>query len=204
MSAHGGEPTPLSALEASGNVRYGWPQFLPDGDQFLFLARSTVAQESGIRIGSLETGSVSSPILQTGSRARYAAPGYLLFDRGGTLMAQRFDLERLDVTGDPVRVADSVFSEPVTGYTGFSTSDQGGLTYKTAAGTPLMQLRLLDRTGTELRTVGAPLPTLFGFARGADAGYQNIGISQSKLTNVHPFSGQFCAPARAVDHFGVE
>ena len=56
------------------------------------------------------------------------------------------DLEALPVPG--VRVADEVSF--------FSTSDQGGLTYRTAAESALTQLRLLDRTGTELRTVGPP------------------------------------------------
>ena len=69
-------------------------------------------------------------------------------------MAQPFDLERLALTGDPVRVVDNVFSDPQTGWLGLSTSDQGGLVYISAVGSTLTQLRSLDRSGDELGTVG--------------------------------------------------
>ena len=62
----------------------------------------------------------------------------------------------------------------------------------------------MNLRGQDEDSNGSYLPTLFLDARGADAVYQDIGISQSKLTNVHAFSGQFCAPAGAVDRFGVE
>ena len=101
VSAQGGEPISMTLPDASGDMTYSWAEFLPDGDHFLLLAGSTDGQTREVRVGSLEMGSLSAPILQTESAARYAAPGYLLFERGGALMAQRFDLERLDVTGDP-------------------------------------------------------------------------------------------------------
>ena len=94
--------------------------------------------------------------MRADATSRYAAPGYLLFSRGGALMAQPFDLEQLAVTGDPALVADEMFSDPVARWLGFSTSDQGGLVYVGAAGSTLTQLRWVDRTGTELGTVGAP------------------------------------------------
>ncbi len=156
IPAAGGEPTPVTTLDEVGGVSHAWPQFLPDGDHFLFVTTSLDPQEAGIRIGSLETGNVSSPIVQTGFMARFAAPGYLLFDRGGALMAQRFDTDQLELTGDPVRVVDGVLSDPTLGSLGVSTSDRGGLAYVPAAGSTLTQLRWLDRSGNELGTVGAP------------------------------------------------
>ncbi|MDP7690334.1 MAG: DegT/DnrJ/EryC1/StrS family aminotransferase [Vicinamibacterales bacterium] len=148
--------TGMTTLDEVGGVSHAWPQFLPDGDHFLFVTTSLDPQEAGIRIGSLETGNVSSPIVQTGFMARFAAPGYLLFDRGGALMAQRFDTDQLELTGDPVRVVDGVLSDPTLGSLGVSTSDRGGLAYVPAAGSTLTQLRWLDRSGNELGTVGAP------------------------------------------------
>ena len=156
VSAAGGELTQLTTLDGAGGLSHAWPQFLPDGDHFLFSTGAPDPQERGIRIGSLESGSVSSPILQTDVMAHYAAPGFLLFDRGGALMAQRFDSEQLALTGDPVRVVDGVLSVPGTGWLGVSTSGEGGLTYVPAAGSALTQLRWLDRSGNELDLVGAP------------------------------------------------
>ncbi len=71
-------------------------------------------------------------------------------------MAQPFDLERLELTGGPVRVGGGVLSDPTLGSLGVSTSDQGGLAYVPAVASTLTQLRWLDRAGNELGTVGAP------------------------------------------------
>ena len=156
VSAQGGEPVPLVVPEAPGDPTYTWPKFLPDGDHFLFLVTSTDGRSGGIGIGSLEAGTRSPPILQTEAGAQYVEPGYLLFERGGALMAQRFDLERLDVTGDPVRVVDEMATVPLIGQALFAASDQGGLAYRTSYGSTLTQIRLLDRTGMELGLVGPP------------------------------------------------
>ena len=102
VEATGGEPNPLTALDVTGAQRHLWPQFLPDGEHFLFLAVAPEDEESGIYIGSLESGSTPTHVMQTATMARYAAPGSLLFGQDGTLMAQPFDLERLGVMGDPV------------------------------------------------------------------------------------------------------
>ncbi len=156
VEAAGGEPIPLGGLDVLGAAAHFWPQFLPDGEHFLFLAVAPGALERGIYVGSLESGTTPSHIVQTDSMARYAAPGYLLFGRGDALMAQPFDLEQLGVTGDPVRVADEIVAHLDVGWLGFSTSDQGGLAFVGGAGPSLTQLRWVDRGGAELSTVGAP------------------------------------------------
>ena len=157
VEAAGGEPIPLSTLDVPGALFNSWPQFLPDGEHVLFLATTLEAggPENGIYVGSLEPGTTSSFVVQANAMARYAAPGYLLFGRGGALMAQPFDLEQLAVTGDPVRVVDEVAVDEKRGL-GFSTSDQGGLVHLGATGSTLSQLRWVDRAGGELGTVGAP------------------------------------------------
>ena len=137
----------MTTLEGAGGAHI-WPQFLPDGDHFLFLENAT----SSIRIGSLEEATVSSAVLQTRFAARYAWPGYLVFDQDGALVAQRFDPERQALTGDPVRVVDGeVLRDEADGTLAFSTSDQGGLAF--VAGDTQTQVRRLDRTGVELDAV---------------------------------------------------
>ena len=108
VPAAGGEPTPVTTLdETRQEMGHLWPQFLPDGEHFLFFAQGAAEQE-GIYVGSLESGVTPSLLLRTDRMARYAAPGYLLFGRGQSLMAQPLDVERLALTGDPVRVVDGV------------------------------------------------------------------------------------------------
>ena len=156
VPAAGGEPAPVTTLdEAHQEVGHLWPQFLPDGEHFLFFAGGAAEQE-GIYVGSLESGVTPSLLLRTDRMARYAAPGYLLFGRGQSLMAQPLDVERLALTGDPVRVVDGVRSDPLFRWLGFSASHQGALAYVGGGGGVVTQLRWLDRSGAELGTVAGP------------------------------------------------
>ena len=157
VAAAGGEPIPLTALDVPGAASYLWPQFLSAGERVLFLAVAPEEQESGIYIGSLASGRTPTRVMQTATMARFTAPGYLLFGQDGALMAQSFELERLSVTGDPLRVAEELLPGSVgTQRLRFSTSDQGGLAYVGGGGSAQSQLRWVDRAGTELSTVGAP------------------------------------------------
>ena len=156
VPAGGGEPTRVTTLDdARGERGHHWPQFLPDGEHFLFFARGP-AEHEGIYVGSLEAGVTPSLLLRTDRQARYAAPGYLLFGRGESLMAQPFDVQRLALTGDPVRVVDGVRSDSGGLGLGFSTSQQRGLAYVGGGGRAATQLRWVDRSGADLGTVGEP------------------------------------------------
>ena len=97
-------------------------------------------------------------VLSSGNRAIYVNPAHLLFVRGSTLMAQRFDAGKLETTGDAVPVAEQVhsFSEGAMMLGHFSASQNGVLAY--VAGNPAgnAQLTWFDRKGNKLGTVGAP------------------------------------------------
>ena len=57
VSANGGEPAPVTELDAARN-EYGhrWPQFLPDGKHFFFQSSSARGnKKASIRIGALDT-----------------------------------------------------------------------------------------------------------------------------------------------------
>ena len=86
----------------------------------------------------------------------YAAPGYLLYVRDRTLVAQAFSPRQLEVTGEPVPLAENT---PVNGTSGsvvFSVSDTGVLAYETGIPGKLRQLTWVDRDGTSRGTVGEP------------------------------------------------
>jgi Tol biopolymer transport system component/predicted Ser/Thr protein kinase len=149
VSADGGEPSPMTVLDRSlAETRHSNPFFLPDGRHFLYLSvRNTTGPQAWICVGSLDS-SQTKCLENTASGARYAPPGYLLYERGNTLVAQGFDLRGLVTTGDPVPIADSVGS--------FSVSDGGILSYTAAATADEYGLQWFDRSGKILGTVGEP------------------------------------------------
>jgi hypothetical protein len=97
-----------------------WPSFLPDGRHFLFYALH-VNKQPEVRVGSLDS-SESKAVLQGYSRAVHADPGFLLFVREGTLLAQKFDLSTLSVTGSPMALAEDLLSFRDLGQADFSVS----------------------------------------------------------------------------------
>ena len=88
-----------------------WPVFLPDGKHFLFLQwkyPSFGTPDDNVWIGSID-GEKSKRLPLTSTNVQYSE-GYLLFSRDGDLVAQKFDLGRLELSGAvlPVVETDSV------------------------------------------------------------------------------------------------
>ena len=98
------EVTRLNAARAENSHR--WPSFLPDGRHFVYLAQSAVPENRGLFVGSLDAAAVTL-VVRTEDSGVYAS-GQVLFLRDTTLMAQRFNLERFEVEGDPVPLANPV------------------------------------------------------------------------------------------------
>ena len=84
-----------------------WPAFLPDGKHFLFLDwkyPSFGTPDDNIWIGSID-GEKSKRLPLASTNAQYSE-GYLLSSRDGDLVAQKFDLARLELSGAVLPVAD--------------------------------------------------------------------------------------------------
>jgi Tol biopolymer transport system component len=81
-----------------------YPFFLPDGKHF-FMLRSRANPESGIYLGTVGSADVKF-LAPAQSDGVYSDPGFLLFNRGGVLMAQRFDPVSLTLADTAVRVLD--------------------------------------------------------------------------------------------------
>jgi len=135
----GGAVTPLLKLEQDSGF---WPSFLPDGQHFLFFQH-----RKGIYVGALGS-TDTSLLLATSSRGEYAPPGYLLFVREGSLVAQPFDATRRRLSGSPVPIGQRTATFEATGWAEFSAGG-GTLAYFTY--TPTL-LQWLDRAGRQ----GAP------------------------------------------------
>jgi Tol biopolymer transport system component len=146
VNADGGSPESLLPLER-GHTSYRWPSFLPDGRRFLFHVKG--ATRRSIRLGSLDGGTSSALVLEDAPYAGvYAASGYLLTVRDGTLLAYPFDPGSLPIRDEGIRIADNVGGSTMFAAS-FSVSAGGVLAH---AGPLLIRSHLawFDRGGTSL------------------------------------------------------
>jgi Tol biopolymer transport system component len=153
VSAAGGIPVvAVKADAARKETEVAWPEFLPDGKHYLYMASGEKLGENIYRIGSLDS-KESKPLMPAQTLVTYAPPGYLLFVRDKTLVAQRFDPKAQKTLGEPVPLAEQIGTDSV-GLARFSVSHEGTLAYRT--GESGSRLLWVDRTGKEIETAGDP------------------------------------------------
>ncbi len=150
VSAKGGTPFPVTELDASTKENsHRWPWFLPDGKHFLYLARSvsTGAQSQGdaICLGSIE-GGLKKVLVHAGSNPVYAS-GYLLYARGTTVVAQKFDPDSFELGDESITLADGVTFDNSINRSMFTASETGILLYQTGAAHSGSRLLFQDRNG---------------------------------------------------------
>ena len=152
VPAAGGQPTPVTTPDVTrSETAHRLPAFLPDARHFLFSA----SPSNTIWLGSLDS-KETTRLLNADSQAQYAAPGYLLFGRQGTLFAQPFDAGRATLTGDAVPIAEQLAFGASVNYLGFSVSDSGVLAYRSGTPNTRTQLTWFDRTGKTLGPTAQP------------------------------------------------
>jgi serine/threonine protein kinase/Tol biopolymer transport system component len=158
VPASGGVPVLVTKADAAGQESgHGYPQFLPDGKRFLYFVQSGNANTQGIYAGSLDRPQDRVQILLTSAKALYAPPvaghpGYLLWLREQTLLAQRFDAGNLRPEGDPAPLAEDIArngSRPA-----FWTSDAGLLVYRVGGNSDKAKLVWIGRDGKRLGNAG--------------------------------------------------
>jgi Tol biopolymer transport system component len=157
VAAAGGDERQVT--KSDGSIRHISPFFLPDGKRFLF-SGSVLA---GIIGRTIYAGSLDSPepkkIRDGGSIPMYAN-GHLLFIEDNALMAQPFDLERLDVTGEGVRIGDEILLGGAPGSAGLFAVSAGVIAYQSGVNNRATFV-WLDQRG---RQQGAPSETrAFGY-----------------------------------------
>jgi eukaryotic-like serine/threonine-protein kinase len=145
--------------DAPANVDYLFPQFLPDGHHFLFVAISMGQIELPdaasfiVKVGSLDSNKTTT-LLEGTSNALFAKPGYLFYEEAGNLMVRAFDDRSLKFTGHAERIAENVHN-PGYSWTPFSVSQNGTLAYL-EAGTGQAEMTWFDSKGQKLGTIGEP------------------------------------------------
>jgi eukaryotic-like serine/threonine-protein kinase len=152
VSAAGGVPAEVIRCDPlRGEVRVAWPWFLPDGERFLYLLRHLDGHGN---LMLAEPGKKPRLVMAMQSAVQYVDPGYLVFAREGTLLAQHFDPESGRVRGEPFSIAEHVRYFLSTGFASFAASRTGTLAYQSKE--DVRRLIWLDRTGRELGSVGPP------------------------------------------------
>jgi predicted Ser/Thr protein kinase len=127
VSATGGVTAPfLTADSAAGENGHRWPQFLPDGRQFIYFSQNRDASRNAIFLSSLDHPAEKIRLVASGTGACYVPPqgrrpAHLVWFRQGALIAQPFDPKAGKLTGDPLPVADGENASLVSGayYVGF-------------------------------------------------------------------------------------
>jgi dipeptidyl aminopeptidase/acylaminoacyl peptidase len=142
---------------------HAFPEFLPDGNRFLFFIASTDPNTRGIYLSALDAPGSRTRILATDTKASYVPPragrpGALLFLRGSNLVAQEFDPDTLRLSRDTELVAEGLmtysFGTLPTGQAPFWSSPAGALLYR--VGTLSYAVNWVDRTGRRSST-GMPV-----------------------------------------------
>ena len=155
IPAGGGEPREVASLDLTRQENsLRWPQFLPDGRHFLYVARSGRAEQSAAYLGALDA--KPRRLFATLSKVMFAPPGYVLFLRGQTLVAQRFDVESGRVDGDETPVATGVAAGPLGNNAGFAVSENGVLVHGPAGPPETSSLRWFDRAGKDAGSLAEP------------------------------------------------
>jgi dipeptidyl aminopeptidase/acylaminoacyl peptidase len=105
-------------------------------------------------------GALDSPekrfLVSASANASYADPGYLLYLRDKTLVAQPFDLRSFALSGEPHTLIDEVLYFPQVYRAVFSVSSGEMLVTQTGKGVYLSQLTWFDRSGKQVGTIGKP------------------------------------------------
>jgi serine/threonine-protein kinase len=128
VSASGGQAQQIAGLEAErGEMGFWSPHVLPGGRSVVFTAVSGGGEQSRKIVAASMTTGERRTLIEGGAGPCYAPSGHLLYSRGDSLMAVRFDAGSLETSGAPVPVIQNLENTGSRGHFGFS--DGGVLTY---------------------------------------------------------------------------
>ncbi|HEX3747839.1 MAG TPA: hypothetical protein VHW09_28080 [Bryobacteraceae bacterium] len=160
VPANGGTPRAVQQLNQGRLERaHLWPQFLPDGNHFVFFVLSDASAVKGVYAGSLDSPSYQL-LFQSDTNAVYspASPedrgnhGYLLYVHDTSLWEVGFNAGHLAILGEPRPLADDVGAVSSLSLSPISISSTAVLVYQ-SAGKASRQLAWTDRSGKPVAQV---------------------------------------------------
>ncbi|MGE5245301.1 MAG: protein kinase domain-containing protein, partial [Betaproteobacteria bacterium] len=149
----GGTFTQLVKPEANEG-QLSAPDLLPDGSLLFTIKPNDVTSFDDARIAVLTPGGKRHVVLEGGADARYSPTGHIVYAHGGQIMAARFDVSRLAISGQPVAVVSGGSFDPAAGAAFFAFSRNGTLAY--VPGGPLLKNRSI--AWLDLRGALTPIP----------------------------------------------
>jgi serine/threonine-protein kinase len=158
----GGTPTALTQL-AQGETTHSWPQSLPGSRVVVYTANNSVTgfDAASIKIRTLD-GSTKT-ILRGGTYGRIIHTprehNYLIYVSRNTLFAVPFDMERLEVIGNPVPMVNGIGTAQ-SGAAQMDVSNDGTLVYSGLTGGEVVSLQWMDAAGNLQPLV--PKPAVYG------------------------------------------
>jgi eukaryotic-like serine/threonine-protein kinase len=165
VNASGGRPEPVTTLGQRPRERsHRWPEVLPGGRTVLYTAGNPT--DNNFSDAQLVAQSLTVPgdrrvLLNGAENARYAA-GHLVYLMGSVILAAPFDVERVEITGDPLIVVDGLSMSRYVGAAQFAVSKDGSLVYLPPGGNgPRMSLTWVTRSGAM-----TPVDNIRGFFSG--------------------------------------
>jgi len=163
VSAAGGAATKLTAIDqARQETGHAAPVFLPDGKHFIYQRQSGSVENGGLYVGSLDDSPEKQPtkaILPTPANgffvpAQNGRPSLLVFKRENALMAQPFNPETFELSGDPMPVANPV-GAMASRLVNAGVSTNGMLAYKVTGQADQRVLTWYDRAGKVISAASA-------------------------------------------------
>jgi serine/threonine-protein kinase len=130
VASGGGTPEQLTEPDPE-QEDHRWPDVLPTAEAVLFTIVRDTVENAQLAVLSLVTGEIKV-LMPGGSSPRYVPSGHIVYAAGDTLRAVAFDLERLEVTSDPVPVLEGVMTKP-SGAATFGVAEDGSLVYATGS-----------------------------------------------------------------------
>jgi len=114
VSAAGGAVETLTDASSKGQATHRWPQMLPNGKAILFTANVTSINFAQGEIDALDLKTRQWKTVQRGGYfGRYLPTGHLVYVHESTLLAIRFDPDKLETKGAPFPVLDDVAANSV-------------------------------------------------------------------------------------------
>lgn len=182
VPANGGEATALTTPAAPQNPHWA-PSMLPGDRGVLFTIWGNTSEDRELVVLDLKSGNQKT-LLRDAIGAEYLETGYLVYatvddsnSAAGTLWAVAFDLDRLAVVGEPVRVSETL---AVNMFADYAVSKTGALAY-----VPVRRVTRsfvwVDRSGRETPIDGVPSRPYFTVGLSPDGRRAAFGIADQEF-----------------------
>jgi hypothetical protein len=156
VADNGGEVVPVTRVQ-SPQTGHRYPYALPGGRHLLYYVTGA-PDISGVYVAGRD-GSDARRLFAADSAAAYAASGHLIFARQSTLYALRFDPAALEISGNPLLVAEHVATDNSLGVPPAAISASGPILYRRSSSGPKQQFIWFARDGRELGRLGDMVDT---------------------------------------------